>query len=308
MSKRKLWIDTDAGTDDAVALIMAMRDSTVDIVGISTSGGNVPLDCVVQNVLYIRELCNDAAPVYRGAAQPLTRILDTADFIHGKDGLGDIGLSLSDREHDVGEVEEKIYEALQVHDDLEIVCLGPLTNLAKTSLRYPSIVDRAKSLYVMGGLVDLPGNVTPLAEYNIWADPEAAAHILSKYGDITLIGWDTTLRSAAMGPEDIHDIYGLGTSLAKFVMDIQQVRLKWMEEYGEEKSLLLADALAMAVVLRPDYVLNSARYKMTVDPGLEDESRRGYIECHGTEDEKSVLHISEVDQRLYTELLHQSLV
>ena len=308
MSKRKLWIDTDAGTDDAVALIMAMRDSTVDIVGISTSGGNVPLDCVVQNVLYIRELCGDEAPVYRGAAQPLTRILDTADFIHGKDGLGDIGLPLTGRKHDPGEVEEKIYEALQVHDDLEIVCLGPLTNLAKTSLRYPNTIDRAKSLHVMGGLVDLPGNVTPLAEYNIWADPEAAAHVLSRYSDITMIGWDTTLHSAAMGSEDISDIYDLGTSLSKFAMDIQQVRLKWMEEYGEEKSLLLADALAMAVVLRPDYIIKSERYHMTVDLGLEDESKRGYIECFVAEDEKSVLHISEVDQTLYTQLIHQSLV
>ena len=81
-----------------------------------------------------------------------------------------------------------------------------------------------------------------------------------------------------------------------------------MEEYGEEKSLLLADALAMAVVLRPDYIIESERYHMTVDLGLEDESKRGYIECFVAEDEKSVLHISEVDQTLYTQLVHQSLL
>jgi len=85
--RRNIWIDTDAGTDDAVAIIMAMKSEEINIVGISTSGGNVPLDCVVQNVLYIKELCKSDTPVYIGARQPLERILDTADFIHGKDGF-----------------------------------------------------------------------------------------------------------------------------------------------------------------------------------------------------------------------------
>ena len=190
---RKFFIDTDAGTDDAIALIMAMKHPQVDIVGISTSGGNVPLDCVVQNVLYIRELCDHSAPVYIGAEKPMTRTLDTADFIHGKDGLGDIGLDLKGRIPNKGDARDHLIQALKSHKgELELVCLGPLTNLGLIEQKEPGILSLAKRIYVMGGLITLPGNVTPMSEYNIWADPEAAQVVLQTQAKFTMIGWDST--------------------------------------------------------------------------------------------------------------------
>ena len=307
MKKRNLWIDTDAGTDDAIALIMAMRRDDINIVGVSTSGGNVPLSCVVQNVLYIKELCQHDAPVYVGAEQPLQRILDTADFIHGKDGLGDIGLHLEGRTPDEGVAHHLLVDALSTYTDLEVVCLGPLTNIALAEQQKTGCLSRAKKIYVMGGLVELPGNVTPLAEYNIWADPEAAQIVLHQLDNVIMIGWDTTLKSAPMYQDDMDDIRNIGTPLSAFAMDIQQVRLRWMEEAKEETSLLLADALAMAVVILPHSVSQEARYKMNVLSGFEDESKRGFIDCQASQQPTSILHVSEVDREEYFQLVRDSL-
>ncbi len=307
MNKRNIWIDTDAGTDDAVALIMAMKHDHINIVGISTSGGNVPLDCVVQNVLYIRDLCHNSSPVYVGAAQPLQRTLGTADFIHGKDGLGDIGLVLQGRIPDDGEAHIQLLKALGTYDDLEVVCLGPLTNIALTEQAEEGSLSKAKTIYVMGGLVELPGNVTPLAEYNIWADPEAAQIVLHQLDNVIMIGWDTTLLSAPMYAADIEDIRKIGTPLSAFAMDIQQVRLAWMEEHQEETSILLADALAMAVVILPHSISKQASYSMEVLSGQEDETKRGYIVCEASDQPTSVTHVSEVDKDLYFQLIRDSL-
>jgi len=307
VKKRNIWIDTDAGTDDAIALIMAMKRDDIRIVGVSTSGGNVPLSCVVQNVLYIKELCDHGAPVYVGAAQPLERILDTADFIHGKDGLGDIGLDLQGRIPDNGEGHIELVKALSTYDNLEVVCLGPLTNIALAEQAQHGCLAKAKTIFVMGGLVELPGNVTPLAEYNIWADPEAAQAVLHNFNNVTMIGWDTTLKSAPMYGKDMDDIRKIGTPLSSFAMDIQQVRLAWMEEAKEETSLLLADALAMAVVIQPSCVTDQATYTMKVLSGYEDDSKRGFIECKKSEELSAVLHVSEVDKDIYFQLVRDSL-
>jgi len=307
MATRPLWIDTDAGTDDAVAIIMAMKSADVDIIGISTSGGNVPLECVVQNVLYIKELCHSASPVYKGEAQPLERVLDTADFIHGKDGLGDIGLPLHGRKADEGAGAAELVKAIQSNPDLEIVCLGPLTNIALAEKSNPGLLNKVKRIFIMGGLVELPGNVTPLAEYNIWADPEAAQLVLSTDAKITMIGWDTTLKSAGWGPEEIAQIRALKTPLADFAMDIQGVRLAWMERTGEEKTLLLADALAMAVVLRPDCVVDAQHYVMSIASDADDEALRGVVIANLSDKPSDVFYVSEVDASMYIDMVKEAL-
>jgi len=231
--RRKVWIDTDAGTDDAIALMIAMSHPDVDIVGISTVGGNVSLDCVTQNVLYIKELYNNQAPVHAGAAQPLQRNLGKADFIHGKDGLGDIGLPLTERTYSSTPAEEAIIAALiEHHGDLEIITLGPLTNLAKAIQQSPEISSLIKHCYIMGGLITGPGNVTPHAEYNIWADPEAAQYILSAEMPMTTIGWDTTELSGFFTLEEIAELREIGTHIATIAADMQMVRINWQKSQG----------------------------------------------------------------------------
>ncbi len=124
---RPFLIDTDAGSDDAVALIMALRHPAVEIAAITVVAGNVPLDKAVQNALYVCELCERAVPVHAGADRPLRRRLETAQHIHGTDGLGDIGLDLKGRlPADENAVRAIVRSAAAHAGELEIVTLGPL--------------------------------------------------------------------------------------------------------------------------------------------------------------------------------------
>lgn len=305
---RKFFIDTDAGTDDAVALIMAMRCPQIDIVGISTSGGNVPLDCVVQNVLYIRELCGHTAPVYVGAAKPIMRTLDTADFIHGKDGLGDIGLDLSGRSPEEGGAQLQLALSLKKHaGDIEIVCLGPLTNLALIEQKEPGILSLAKRIYIMGGLVTLPGNITSMSEYNIWADPEAAQIVLQSDARFTMIGWDTTCASSAFSVEEIEAFRDIDTGFAHLVADIQRVRIKWMHEHKEESAVNLADPLAMAVAMDKSLIERKEYFTMSVRGGAHEDPYRGFIDATPTSDDRGVEFIHIVDRERYINLLKSSM-
>lgn len=308
MSKRKFFIDTDAGTDDAIALIMALRDENIDTVGISTSGGNVPLECVIQNVLYVCELCDQKIPVYRGAAQPIERVLGTADFIHGKDGLGDIGLDLSGRVPSEGFGPSKIVEAILANPhEIELVCLGPLTNICLAMQESPGILSMAKRIYIMGGLVDLPGNVTPLAEYNIWADPEAAEAVLTSDSKMVIIGWDTTLRSSDLSLEEVAKIRAYDTKYARFSVDIQGVRIDWMKEHGEETTVNIADALAMAVAMDDTLVSRRSYFKMSVRGGDDEDEYRGFIDATPSQNTSDIDYIHEVDRSGYMNLLAKSL-
>ncbi|MFT4566250.1 MAG: purine nucleosidase [Saprospiraceae bacterium] len=302
---RKIWIDTDAGTDDAMALIMALRCSDLEVIGISTVGGNVPLDKVVQNVLYICELCNANVPVHLGAAQPLDRALGTADFIHGKDGLGDIGLSLKDRMSSSEDAVNSMIEAIRAFPkELTVVNLGPLTNMAMVIRSAPEILDLIDHTYVMGGLVDLPGNVTPLAEFNIWADPEAAQEVFTSGLTMTTIGWDTTMDSGWLSLDEWHGLQKLNTELATFAHDIQGVRMQWQKDNEHDLRLTWADPCAMAAIIDPSIVLESADVSMNVLGGADDAPQRGFIEISN---EPKITHVKRIDRARFRNMIHKYL-
>ena len=173
--KKKIFIDTDAGTDDAVAIVMALASPSVEVVGISCVGGNATVDQVAQNVLFLCDRMNRSIPVYIGARKPLTRPLKSSDFIHGKDGLGDIGNDNHGRKSsDISAVEGLRKSIISHPNELTIVTLGPLTNMAITLQQHPELIPLIKGLHIMGGNYQMPGNITPVSEYNFWVDPEAA--------------------------------------------------------------------------------------------------------------------------------------
>ena len=172
---RHILIDTDTASDDAVALVMALKYPDIQVEAITVVAGNVPLDQAVQNALYTREICDSEVPVYAGLAKPLVRELLTAQYIHGQDGLGDIGLPLSGRVPADGNAIDIIVDTIrQFPNEIEIIALGPLTNLAVAMAKEPELAPKVKHCYIMGGVGKGPGNVTSVSEYNIWADPEAA--------------------------------------------------------------------------------------------------------------------------------------
>jgi purine nucleosidase len=249
---RYMLIDTDTASDDAVALVMALKSPETQVEAITIVAGNVPVDQAVQNALYTVELCGSTVPVYKGSAAPMLRPLETAQNVHGQDGLGDIGLSLSGRIPAEGHAVDIIEQTIRRHaHDITLVTLGPLTNVALALLRDPSLASMVKECVIMGGIGRGPGNITPVAEFNIWVDPEAAKIVFASGLPITMVGWDISVAYATFSPEDAQAVRDVGTPLAQFCIDIQRVVQQFSVETTKLVGFDLPDPIAMSVALDP---------------------------------------------------------
>ncbi len=166
--KRPFLIDTDTASDDAVALIMALREPQIEVAAITTVAGNVALPQATRNALYTAELCGSSVPVYAGAEKPLRQAHCGAEWFHGKDGLGDHGYPPPRRAAEKESAIDAILQTADAHPGLVLVTLGPLTNIAVALQKAPGIAAKVSRCVVMGGAPCCEGNVTPAAEYNIW--------------------------------------------------------------------------------------------------------------------------------------------
>ena len=266
--KRKFWIDTDTASDDAVALIMAFMHPDIDVVGVSVVAGNVPLDMGIQNALYTAELCGATMPIYAGAAKPLSRELGTAQFVHGEDGMGDIGLPLTGRTPTPGSGVDKLIEALHTNaGHIELVTLGPLTNIALALQKDPSITKNVKRCVVMGAVADHIGNVTQVAEFNMWVDPEAVDVVLQSGMHLEFVGWDISRTEAVVTPQESAMIRSLGTDRANFSVDIQRVLEKFCAEETHLNGFDLPDPIAMAYAIDTSVATEAHHWYLAVETG-----------------------------------------
>lgn len=263
---RRFIIDTDTGSDDAVALVMALRHPDVQVDAITIAPGNVPMKQGAQNALYTVELCGADVPVHEGLERPLLRPLETAQHIHGEDGMGDLGLPLAGRAPAPGHAVDVLVDLVnRFPGEITLVTLAPLTNIAAALLRDPSIAGKVKDCFVMGGTGRMHGNITPVAEYNIWADPEAARIVFESGLPITMIGWDVSWQYAMFSPGDVADLRAIGTPLAHFSVDIQAVLDRWARENTALDGFDLPDPVAMAVALDPSVVTEHKRLHVAVE-------------------------------------------
>lgn len=250
---RKFLIDTDTASDDAVAMCMALRHPDIEVVGFTVVAGNVPLDQAVQNALYTVELCGATTPVFVGAAAPLARDLETAQNVHGQDGLGDIGLDLQGRTPASGWAPQFIVDTIRANPgEITLVAIGPLTNLAIALLWAPDIAEKVERVVIMGGTGEHgPGNVSPTAEFNFWVDPEAVRVVLRSGMPVELVGWDISITSAVVTQDRRAQIRALGTELADFSIDIQAT----LQSYAFEETRLdgpdFPDPIALAHAIDP---------------------------------------------------------
>ena len=283
---RKLIIDADTGSDDAVALILAYRNlEQSQILGVSVVSGNVPLQQAAINTQYVNELCELLIPIYKGESKPLTReykevfssaeaneialsygnFSTSAQHVHGIDGLGDIGLLPQNISFETDTAQEFYEKALNENDSVDLVTLGPLTNIALLVQNYPDLLHKINHCYIMGGSSNALGNVTKFAEYNFWVDPEAADIVLNSGIPITMIGWDPSLYDAMIDSSKITEIDLLDTKYSKFTNDIQVVLRKMMQEIFGEDGYDLPDPLAMAVFLDQTIIKDSIEVNVRVD-------------------------------------------
>ena len=285
---RTFLIDTDTASDDAVALIMALRSPVVQVAAITTVAGNVPVDQATRNALYVVELCSSSVPVYAGASKPLLREYVTAEWFHGKDGLGDHGypapLPQPERMHAV----DAIIFTIHANPGIVLVTLGPLTNLALAVDKDPGIVDKVSRCVVMGGNPCCEGNVTPAAEYNIWVDPEAARIVLRSGLPIELVGWHLCRFEAALTATDIEHVLSLGTPLARFAIESNSRAQEAYRLQTGANGISLPDPIAMAIALDPSICMLSSRH--SVDVEVTSELTRGMTvvdRLHVTGDERN---------------------
>lgn len=249
---RRFLIDTDTASDDAVAIVMALRHPDVQVEALTLVAGNVGLDQAVQNALYVVELCGEKTPVYVGAAKPLMRTLEMATEVHGEDGMGDCGMPLHGRTPADGRGADIIVDTILASPgEITVVALGPLTNLATAYLRAPEIVEAVERVVVMGGTgLNGPGNVTAMAEFNFWADAEAAAIVTGSGMPLEYVGWDISIASAVVTQDRFHEREAIGTPMAVFARDVSQVVRHFAMSIGLEGDDL-PDPIAMAHALDP---------------------------------------------------------
>ena len=192
----RMILDVDTGTDDAMALALAVRSPALELLGVTTVAGNVGLPLTTENTLRVLAyLGAEAVPVHRGFSRPLARELADAAEYHSQDGLGGLGLPPSPAGIVKPSAPDYLVETITAAPgEITLLCVGPLTNLAAAIALEPELPGALAGLVVMGGSLG-PGNVTHYAEFNIYVDPEAAAQVFAACR-LTMVGLDVTHRAA----------------------------------------------------------------------------------------------------------------
>ena len=262
-------IDCDPGHDDAIALLLALASPEIELLGVTTVHGNQTLEKTTTNALRVLELAGRAdIPVAAGAERPLVRDLIVASHVHGESGLD--GPALPPASHrPIGQdaVDFTIEQLVSSPRPVTLIPTGPLTNIARVLEATGG--ENVERIVFMGGSI-AEGNMTPAAEFNIWADPEAAARVLASGLDVTMIGLDVTHR-ALLTTAMADDLRKRGT-VGAFVADLVEFFKRYHEETYGWDGAPIHDAVAVAHVIKPSLVDTRRR---NVEIELESELCRG---------------------------------
>jgi purine nucleosidase len=266
---RTFLIDTDTASDDAVALIMALRALEVRVAAITVVAGNVNVEQATRNALYTAELCAANVPIYSGAEKPLLRPYQDATWFHGRDGFGDHNYPAPQRSAERQHAVDAIIQVIESNPGVVLVTLGPLTNVALAVSRKPSIIEKVSRCVVMGGNPCCEGNVTPAAEYNFWVDPEAAEIVMRSGLPIELVGWQLCRGEAVLDEQDIQHALSFDTNLARFAIESNShARVALKTQTGEE-GICLPDPVAMSIALDPTIGTNWGQHCIAVETQSE---------------------------------------
>jgi len=301
-----ILIDCDPGHDDAIALLLALASPEVELLGITTVAGNQTLDKTTANALKILEFVGRTEiAVAAGAARPLVREPYVAAYVHGETGMDGPDLpephTAPVAQHAVDFLAERLVRSEQ---PVTLVPTGPLTNIGLLLVRYPEVTERIERIVLMGGAI-AEGNVTPAAEFNIWADPEAAARVFTSGIDVTMIGLDVT-HKALFQPADSKRLAATGR-VGKLVSELFAFYQQFhSEQYGWDGSPV-HDAVAVAHVVRPGLVQTADR-GVVVDCGGELSRGRTYVDLWGRAGWEPNAHVGvDIDAQGFVDFLVERL-
>ena len=250
MNQIPVWLDTDMGVDDAAALLVLNRQEALRLTGISAVAGNVELFHTYDNVRKVSQLIGSTAPVFRGADRPLFKKLENAAQVHGADGLGGAVLPPSGAPEQVIPAWDALYQAAEAAGgELQVVAVGPLTNLAIAFGKYPRLKELLRRILIMGGAAR-GGNVTPCAEFNIYADPHAAQMVFKSGVPVVMCGLDVT-EKAYLTLDEVTELGGRDTPVSRFFRDCTRDLTAYHEKWGSP-GLVLHDICPVLFLAHPE--------------------------------------------------------
>jgi len=303
--------DTDTAGDDATALMMALKASNANLEAVTVNCGNVAFDQQVENALYTIQVAGKSGkvPVYPGARHPLLREWETAESVHGKDGMGDSGFPRAKQRPEQKFAVDAIVDLVNsAPGEITLVATGPLTNIALAVRQDPSIAKNVKRLYFMGGTNQYIGNVTPAAEFNIWVDPDAAKIVFHSGMPTTMVGWEICMRHGLVDRPELDEIAGMSTTEARFFTTVNRRSVEFTKEMEGKDAAPCPDSITMAIVLNPA-VATDVRRKF-VDVDNESELSRGatYVDhLNILKREPNLEVVYSASERLFKEMLFRML-
>lgn len=266
--KRKVVIDCDPGIDDTFALVMCINK--LDVKGIVAVGGNTGLEYTQRNARYVTEITKRTdIPVYAGYDMPILNQLVRATAVHGSGGVGDAVIEEPAKQLEKQHGVDFLIDTFMNNDDISLITLGPLTNVAQAILKEPRLKERIPQILCMGGS-STAGNATPAAEFNIYVDPEAAKIVFESGIPIQMVGLNVT-RQNRMTAEDSERIRKIGGPVGEFTSKILDFSLQNSEQ------TCICDACAVAWWIDPAIITKSIKTNVTIE--TKGEYTRGMTVC-----------------------------
>lgn len=307
----RLIVDTDAGVDDAQALMLALAQPGVRVEAITTVTGNVHVDKVIHNVFTVLDVMGASVPVYRGAEQPLVPgFWEPEERVHGADGLGGYrGTRLTNGQTEPEPAALALVRLVdQAPGAYTLVTLGPLTNIALACRLDPSFPSKVKALIFMGGTISALGNTRNLtAEYNAFCDPEAVLITLDAFAESTMLSWETTLKHS-LSWRQYDALSNLRTPRSTFFGAITGPTVSFLRQFRQVPGYLLPDPLAMAIALDPALITAAEHLYVTME--LQGALTRGQtvVDYMGTSQrEPNVNIVTGVDIDGVYDMFHRAL-
>ncbi len=265
----KVIIDTDPGVDDALAVVFAFASPQLDVVGLTTIFGNVATPLATANALRLLDIVGADVPVAGGAIKPLySKKLPTPDFVHGKDGFGEIYLPASSRiPVDESAAEFIVSTVMANPGEITLVVLGPMTNIALALALEPDLPENVKRVVAMGGVLQVMGNVSPVASANILGDAHAADIVLGTDWDVVLVPADTT-RQVRVTDAWLERLRSNGGRTGKFIHDISRFYRDFYRSGGVTDGFYNHDPTAVAYLVDPTLFQTEERAIRVVTDGI----------------------------------------
>jgi inosine-uridine nucleoside N-ribohydrolase len=265
----KIILDTDPGIDDAMAIFFAFQSPDIEVLGLTTVYGNVPVEMAAQNALTLCELAGEDIPVCKGVGMPwVGKESGYAHFVHGDDGFGNINFPPATKAKlDPRSSAQFIVDmARQYPGEITLVAIGPLGNLALALRLEPELPKLVKGVSIMGGAAFVRGNVTPVAEANIWNDAYAAEIVFGADWEVTMFGLDVTM-TVSFPLEFLTRLKQNNQKLGGFVHDAAQFYVDFYSQNRDEKVCFFHDAMPIAHLIDPSlFELQRGHVRVSTDP------------------------------------------